>query len=79
MFATGDKKGHAKEYLTSILKVMQWRNNFFIITIGFLDPENIPMKKYFQENLDGKAKIQGICTPPLWAFSVGEKPWVSEG
>jgi hypothetical protein len=38
MFATGDKKGHAKGCLTLIFKVMQLRKNSFIITVGFPDP-----------------------------------------
>ena len=53
--------------------------NFFIITVGFLDPENIPWE-IFPNNSDGKAKIQrGGCINPPWAFSVGEIPWASAG
>ena len=35
------KKIQAKVYLTLISKVMQWRKNISIVTIIFLDPENI--------------------------------------
>ena len=49
---------------------------FFIITFGFLDPENIAMRNIFKKFWrGGKNPGDGIHLP--WAFSVGEIPWLS--
>ena len=52
--------------------------DFFIITVGFLDPENIPVRNIFKRfGREGENPGGGIHPP--WAFSVGEIPWASEG
>ena len=62
-----DTKVNYVSCLTLIFKVMQYRYNFFIITVGFLDPENIPMRNIFK-NSDGNANIQGVASTPLGVF-----------
>ena len=49
---------------------------FFIITVGFLDPENIPMRNIFKKfGREGKNPGGVASTPPLgvrrWIFTLG--------
>ena len=51
----------------------------FVITVGFLDPENIPMRYIFKKfGREGK-NPGGLHQPPPLGVSVDEIPWASAG
>ena len=52
---------------------------FFIITVGFLDPENIPMRNIFEKFGREDQNPGGVVPTPPWASEGGFLPWASAG
>ena len=78
MFTTGDKKGHAKKVFD--LDFQGHTIIFFIIPVGFFDPENIPMRNIFKNfGREGKNPGGRGGTHPPWASEGGFLPWASDG